>query len=132
MRTRVAALSVAAAFVLLTAATPAAEGVSHSINFKAGKVTCGLVHGGGVECFSPAVPNPFGTEGYLFIRRHGPVIQGERGDCAFLSCAARPDRLARGERWARIGVHCIRKAVLRCINADHHGFRLTFHRYRTF
>ena len=133
MRLETGALAVLGALALLAmAGVPSAGGASHSTNFKSGRVLCGLVHGGGVECFSPAVPTQFDTEGYLFIRRHGRVVIGERGDCAFLDCSAKPHRLQRGERWERIGVHCIRRAVLRCRNADGHGFRLTYHRYRAF
>lgn len=134
MRIRTAVAIVVAMF-LLAATAPANARLSRATYFKAGGIQCGVFYKeiGGMACFSPSVPTPFGTDGYISLHRHHRAALGERGDCAFRNGCQNRERLDRGDRWRRVGVTCaVKQAGVRCHNQDGHGFKISFSSYRLF
>jgi hypothetical protein len=135
MRGRILIATVAATATLAAAyAGAAGAGTSHTARFSSFgfRVSCGqnVKELGGVTCYSAALPSTE-LDGYALLRRHGTVHLGERGDSPLI--AGHNSKLGVGDRWGRVGVHCVRKAKgVRCHNDDGHGIRLSPNSYQTF
>lgn len=130
MRRRIGIATLAATAVLaVSAATTGAA--SHVTRFKAGESNCGvqLPSLGGMSCFSPSLPGTV-LDGYVELHRHGKPRLGQRGDSPWRGGSS--TRLHDGDRWGRVGVHCVKRSALRCHNADGHGFVIGARDYRLF
>jgi hypothetical protein len=124
-RFRLGALA-AAAVLALAGSTTAGAATSHTARFTSfhQRVGCGIQLKvlGGMSCFSEALPSTQ-LDGYVELHAHGAARIGERGDSPWRN--GKSSKLKKRDRWSRTGVKCVRKAALRCTNADGHGFTLT-------
>ena len=128
---RGAAIATFAAVAALALPATTSGAASHVTRFKAGESHCGvqLPSLGGMSCFSPVLPGT-ALDGYVELHRHGKARLGQRGDSPWRGGSS--TRLHSGDRWGRVGVHCVKRSALRCLNADGHGFVIGARDYRLF
>jgi hypothetical protein len=130
---RALAVSMIAIALALVAAVPAQGKVFHTATFHTfhSLVGCGvqLRSLGGMSCFAPPLPSTE-LDGVIELHAHGDPQPDERGDSPWRR--GKDIKLRKRQRWERAGVSCKLTAVLRCINADGHGFTLTPKAYAIF
>lgn len=124
------ALVAATGFVGLLAGQPAAAKTSRATSVSTPVGWCMVRFGGGLGCNSPAVPSPFGTDGYLWMRERGQVHRAETGGLIG-PVNGRQVKLRPGDRWVKRGIRCrVIRGGIKCQNRSAHGFRLRTHSYR--
>ncbi len=129
-----AAAILAAAFAFAAAPASAAPVRTNVITAFKGKVACGVnlkVAGGGISCYSEALPSTE-LDGFVELHAKGGPTTGERGDSPWRPSGNSTAKLKKGQVWRRAGIRCIWRAALRCTNQAKHGFKLSPTSYTLF